>query len=292
MLPTELYQQVRQIRIRTRRLVDGAFAGEYMSVFKGRGMEFAEVREYIPGDDVRTIDWNVTARMGQPFVKQYMEERELTVMLLIDVSASGRFGSVARLKTEIAAELSAVLALSALRHNDKVGLILFSDRIEKFLPPQKGKNRALRIIREILSFKPQSRGTDIALALNYLQKVLPGRTVSFLLSDFVTGGFEGPLRRARHNHDIVPVSISDRRDFELPSLGLIALQDLETGETVLIDTGNAALCRQYQERQLAAQGRQRQLFGSLGIEAIEVRTDESLLNPLIRFFRRRESGRR
>jgi uncharacterized protein (DUF58 family) len=292
MLPTELYQQVRQIRIRTRRLVDGAFAGEYMSVFKGRGMEFAEVREYIPVDDVRTIDWNVTARMGQPFVKQYMEERELTVMLLIDVSASGRFGSVARLKTEIAAELSAVLALSALRHNDKVGLILFSDRIEKFLPPQKGKNRALRIIREILSFKPQSRGTDIALALNYLQKVLPGRTVSFLLSDFVTGGFEGPLRRARHNHDIVPVSISDRRDFELPSLGLIALQDLETGETVLIDTGNAALCRQYQERQLAAQGRQRQLFGSLGIEAIEVRTDESLLNPLIRFFRRRESGRR
>jgi uncharacterized protein (DUF58 family) len=292
MLPTELYQQVRQIRIRTRRLVDGAFAGEYMSVFKGRGMEFAEVREYIPGDDVRTIDWNVTARMGQPFVKQYMEERELTVMLLIDVSASGRFGSVARLKTEIAAELSAVLALSALRHNDKVGLILFSDRIEKFLPPQKGKNRALRIIREILSFKPQSRGTDIALALNYLQTVLPGRTVSFLLSDFVTGGFEGPLRRARHNHDIVPVSISDRRDFELPSLGLIALQDLETGETVLIDTGNAALCRQYQERQLAAQGRQRQLFGSLGIEAIEVRTDESLLNPLIRFFRRRESGRR
>jgi uncharacterized protein (DUF58 family) len=292
MLPTELYQQVRQIRIRTRRLVDGAFAGEYMSVFKGRGMEFAEVREYIPGDDVRTIDWNVTARMGQPFVKQYMEERELTVMLLIDVSASGLFGSVARLKTEIAAELSAVLALSALRHNDKVGLILFSDRIEKFLPPQKGKNRALRIIREILSFKPQSRGTDIALALNYLQKVLPGRTVSFLLSDFVTGGFEGPLRRARHNHDIVPVSISDRRDFELPSLGLIALQDLETGETVLIDTGNAALCRQYQERQLAAQGRQRQLFGSLGIEAIEVRTDESLLNPLIRFFRRRESGRR
>jgi uncharacterized protein (DUF58 family) len=255
-------------------------------------MEFAEVREYTPGDDVRTIDWNVTARMGQPFVKQYVEERELTVMLLIDVSASGRFGSVARLKTEIAAELSATLALSALRHNDKVGLILFSDRIEKFLPPQKGKNRALQIIREILSFQPRSSGTDIALALNYLQKVLPGHTVSFLLSDFLGTGFESPLRMARRRHDVVPVSISDRRDFELPPLGLIALQDLETGETVMIDSGDATVRRQYRERQQAVRDRQRRLFNSLGMDSIDVRTDEPLLNPLMRFFRRREGGRR
>src|SRR5918994_4690455 len=241
MLPAETFRQVQRIHIRTRRLVDGAFAGEYHSVFKGRGMEFAEVREYVPGDDVRTIDWNVTARLGHPYVKRYVEERELTVMLLVDLSASGQFGSVAKLKTEIATELCALLALSAIRNNDKVGLILFTDRIERFIPPQKGRNRALQVIREMLVFEPAGRRTDLGGALEYLHKASRRRSVTFLISDFLAQDYERPLRLVHKRHDVVPICIADPRERELPDLGLMMLRDLPTGEQALIDTGSAVV---------------------------------------------------
>ncbi len=288
MLSVEALRQIRRIHIRTRRLVDGVFAGEYHSVFKGRGMEFADVREYVPGDDVRTIDWNVTARSGHPFVKRHIEERELTVMLLVDLSASGRFGSAARLKTEIATEICALLALSAIRNNDKVGLVLFTDRIERFVPPQKGKHRALRVIREMLHFAPESPGTDLGLALEYLHRISRRRSVAFLLSDFLASGYEQGLRLARQRHDVIPICIFDRREAALPDLGLIALEDLETGEVVLVDSGSAAVREQYRERRAAAVAARRQLFRALAIDPIEVRTDQPYIQPLLRFFRRRE----
>jgi uncharacterized protein (DUF58 family) len=292
MLPSETFRQVRRIHIRTRRLVDGALAGEYHSLFKGRGMEFAEVREYVPGDDVRTIDWNVTARMGQPFVKQYVEERELTVMLLVDLSASGQFGSVTRLKSEIATELCAVLALSAIRNNDKVGLVLFTDRVERFIAPQKGRNRALRLIREMLLFEPEGRGTDIGHALEYLHQVCRRRSITFLISDFLASGYERPLRLIHKRHDVVPICIADQRERALPNLGLIMLRDLETGEYALVDTGSAAVRRAYQERRAAAALARQRLFRSLGLDLIDVDTCESYIHPLMRFFRLREKRRR
>jgi uncharacterized protein (DUF58 family) len=288
MLSVEALRQIRRIHIRTRRLVDGVFAGEYHSVFKGRGMEFADVREYVPGDDVRTIDWNVTARTGHAHVKRYVEERELTVMLLVDLSASGRFGSVARLKAEIATELCALLALSAIRNNDKVGLILFTDRIERFVPPQKGKNRALRVIREMLHVEPARRGTDLALALEYLHRISRRRSVAFLVSDFLASGYERGLRLARQRHDVIPICIFDRREAALPDLGLIALEDLETGEQILVDSGSAAVRERYREQRAAAVAVRQRLFRSLGVDPIEVRTDEPYVRPLLRFFRQRE----
>ncbi|MCZ6874545.1 MAG: DUF58 domain-containing protein [bacterium] len=291
MLPREIFKQVRQIHIRTSRLVNDVFAGQYHSAFKGQGMEFAEVREYVPGDDVRSIDWNVTARLGQPFIKRYVEERELTVMLLVDLSASGQFGSVRRLKTEIATELCAVLALSAITNNDKVGLILFTDRIEKFIPPQKGKHHVLRVIREVLFLQPQQRGTDVGLALEYLHSISRRHAVSFLISDFLARDYEKPLRIANRRHDIIPVSITDRREAELPRIGLLRLEDLESGACMVIDTGSAAVRQAYQQRQQAAVRQRRQLFQSLGIDAIEVRTDEPYIKPMMRFFRRRERRR-
>jgi uncharacterized protein (DUF58 family) len=292
MLPAETFRQVQRIHIRTRRLVDGALAGEYHSVFKGRGMEFAEVREYVPGDDVRTIDWNVTARMGHPFVKQYVEERELTVMLLVDLSASGQFGSVARFKSEVATELCAVLTLSAIRNNDKVGLILFTDRIERFIAPQKGRNRALRLIRELLVFEPAGRGTDLGQALEYLHKVRRRRSVTFLISDFLARDYERQLRLVHKRHDLVPICIADPREMELPNLGLIMLRDLETGEHVLVDSGSAAVRRAYREQRAAAALARQRLFRSLGLDVIDVNTRDSYMHPLMRFFRLREKRRR
>jgi uncharacterized protein (DUF58 family) len=291
MLAPELFKQVRQIHIRTRRLVNDVLGGEYHSAFKGRGMEFAEVRDYTPGDEVRTIDWNVTARRGQPYVKRYVEERELTVMLLVDLSASGQFGSVLRLKTDIATELCAVLALSAISNHDKVGLLLFTDQIEKFIPPQKGKHHVLRVIREVLYFQPQHRRTNIGLALEYLRHVGRRHTVSFLVSDFLAADYEMALRLARRRHDIVPISITDQRDMVLPRLGFITLQDLETGAYVLVDTHSATVRAQYQRRREATVARRRQLFQTLGMDAIEVRTDEPYIQPLMRFFRKRERRR-
>lgn len=291
MIPTELLKHVRQIHIRTRRLVNDVFAGEYHSAFKGHGMEFAEVREYAPGDDIRSIDWNVTARTGQPYVKQYVEERELTVMLLVDLSASGQFGTVGKLKTEIATELCAVLAMSAITNHDKVGLILFTDQIEQFIPPQKGKHHVLRVIREALYFQPQRRGTDLSLGLEYLHRVSRRRTVCFLVSDFLADGYETALRIAHRRHDIIPISITDQREHELPNLGFIQLRDLETGEIALVDTGSARVRRAYQQRRDDAVAARQRLFQTLGLDTIDVRTDEPYIAPLMRFFRQRERRR-
>src|SRR5919201_3618601 len=282
MVSPELFKRVRHVHIRTRRLVNNMFAGHYHSVFKGRGMEFDEVREYAPGDEVRTIDWNVTARRGQPYVKRYVEERELTVMLLVDLSASGQFGSVLRLKTEIATELCAVLAWSAIRNHDKVGLILFTDHIEKFLPPQKGRRHVLRVIREVLYFQPQGRRTEVGRALEYLHTISRRRTVSFLVSDFLASGYETPLRIAYRRHDIIPISITDRRELSLPRLGFLELQDLETGAHIVVDTASSAVREAYAQQRAAAVERRRQLFQTLGISAIEVRTDETYIHPLMR----------
>ncbi len=287
MLPRDVLQQVRRMQLRTSRLVDAALAGAYHSTFKGHGMEFDEVREYSPGDEVRTIDWNVTARRGQPYVKRYVEERELTVMLLVDLSASGQFGSVVRLKTEIATELCAVLAWSAIRNHDKVGLLLFTDQIEKFVPPQKGRRHVLRVIREVLSFQPQGRHTDIGRALEYLHRVSYRRTVSFLISDFLTSGYETPLRLVHRRHDLIPVSITDTREGQLPRVGLLALQDLETGARMVVDTSSAAVRQAYAQRRAMAVERRRQLFQALGIRTIELQTDAPYIQPLMRFFRQR-----
>lgn len=291
MLSRELFKQVRRIHLRTSRLVNDVFAGEYRSAFKGRGVEFAEVREYSPGDDIRAIDWNVTARLGQPYVKRYVEERELTVMLLVDLSASEQFGSVGRLKVDIATELCAVLALSAITNNDKVGLMLFTDQIEQFIPPQKGKRHVLRVIREVLTFRPVHRGTDIGLALEYLRKVSRRRAVSFLISDFLASQYDKPLRIANRRHDIIPISIADRREFDLPRVGFLTLQDLETGAYTLVDSSSTAVRRRYRQQRQSAVAQRRQLFRALGIDAIEVHTGEPYINPLMRFFRHRERRR-
>lgn len=288
MLPLDSLRQVQRIHIRTRRLVDGVFAGHYHSVFKGQGIEFAEVRDYVPGDDVRTIDWNVTARLGQPYVKRYVEERELTVMLLIDLSASGRFGSVARSKIDVALELASLLTLSATRHHDKVGMILFTDRIERFMAPKGGRNRALRIIRELLTIEPESRGTDIGSALDYLQRTIRKRTVTFLLSDFHGRNFEPELRLVHRRHDIIPICIRDPREQALPAVGLVRLEDMETGQPVIVDTGSPLVRREFMARQEAAQIERRQLFSNLGLDVVEVDSAASYINPLMRFFRQRE----
>ncbi len=288
MIPPEIFQQVRQIQIRTRRSVESIFAGGYHSVFKGRGMEFAEVREYVPGDDVRDIDWNATARRGQPYVKRQVEERELTVMLLVDLSASGRFGSVARIKAEVAVEICAVLAMSAITNNDKVGLILFSDRVERLVPAGRGKNRVLHVIRELLTSAPTGRGTDATLALQTLQRITRQRSVAFVISDFLDEGYEKALGLASQRHDLIPICISDRREYSLPDAGLVTLEDLETGEWVTLDTRDAKVRERYAEMRRDRDTYRQRLFRSLGLDSIDVLTDEPYDKPLMQFFRQRE----
>ncbi|MEZ5930838.1 MAG: DUF58 domain-containing protein [Alphaproteobacteria bacterium] len=287
-LALDTLRQVQRIHIRTRRLVDGVFAGHYHSVFKGQGIEFAEVRDYVPGDDVRTIDWNVTARLGQPYVKRHVEERELTVMLLIDLSASGRFGSGARSKLDIALEIASLLTLSATRHHDKVGMVLFTDRIERFMAPRGGRNRAMRLILELLTFEPEGRGTEIGKALDYLQRALRKRTVTFLLSDFHGDPFETELRLVRRRHDLIPICIRDPRETALPDVGLIRLEDMETGRPIMVDTGDAAVRREFEKRQNEARAARRRLFSSFGLDVVEVDSAASYIHPLLRFFRQRE----
>ncbi len=288
MLPTEILEQVRRMHIRTRRLVDGSFSGEYHSIFKGRGMEFSEVREYSPGDDVRTIDWNVTARVGRPFVKQYVEERELTVMLAVDCSASTRFTSVEHSKTVIANNVAAILAMSAISNNDKVGLILFTDKVEKFIPPKKGRSRAMYLLHELLSFRPENRGTDVGKAIEFLHQTTHRRSVSFIISDFRTGDFERPLRLASKRHDIIPVSIDDPREKDIPNVGLLEVQDLETGRTRLIDTANTDVRRVYGQQWEDSLASRRGLFYSLGMDSVELNTDQPYFPELLGFFRRRQ----
>ncbi len=290
MINPELFKKIKHIQIRTNHLVNEVLAGEYTSAFRGRGMEFEEVREYRPGDDVRLIDWNVTARrQNVPYVKQFREERELTVILLVDVSSSGEFGSCDRFKNEVAAELASILAYSAIKSNDKVGLIIFSDRVEEYLPPKKGRAHIWRVIRTILSFKPQRRGTSLSLPLEFLTRVARRRTVSFLISDFlVSEDFSKALSMAKRRHDIIAVSIIDPRELTLPRLGFIELEDAETGEPLLIDTYQTTSTQQFSllTKQMLAQ--RDRFFRTQEVDHIIIKSDQSFIEPLLRFFRLRE----
>ncbi|HVM62036.1 MAG TPA: DUF58 domain-containing protein [Verrucomicrobiae bacterium] len=291
MIPREIFKKVRQIEIRTNREVTDVLGGQYHSVFKGRGMEFEEVREYLPGDEVRSIDWNVTARFGHPFIKKFREERELTVMLVVDVSASGQFGSVRQTKNELAAELAAVLAFSAIRNNDKVGLIMFTDQIEKFVPPKKGRRHVLRVVREILAFQPQGRGTNLSLALDYLNRVQARRAVTFVVSDFQVNDEESvrkKLRVASKRHDVIALSLRDPREEELPAVGLVELRDAETGERALVDTFDRKVREEFAARARSRLDALRRLLRSASVDQVEIRSDADYVLPLIQFFNMRE----
>lgn len=315
MIPREILKKIRQIEIRTNRLVSETLAGQYHSVFKGQGMNFEEVREYQPGDEVRSIDWNVTARMNHPFVKKFVEERELTLMLMVDVSGSGLFGSRAQSKRELAAEIASVLAFSAIRNNDKVGLILFSDEVEKFIPPRKGRRHVLRVIREVLFFEPRRQGTDLNGALEFLLRVTPHKAIAVVVSDFIgsqavsADGGGGKLRsqmmlleslaqaayprlrQANRRHDVVAVQITDPFELELPALGRLVLQDAETGEIVEVNTGDQRKRTAFAERQARTQSEITKIFRSAGIDAIQLRTDQPYSVELARFFETREKRR-
>jgi uncharacterized protein (DUF58 family) len=288
MIPKEILEAVQAIEIRSRSLVNDVFAGEYHSVFKGRGMEFAEVREYQPGDDIRSIDWNVTARTGIAHVKKFSEEREQTVMFLVDASHSLDFGTVRRMKGELAAEIAAVLAFSAIRNNDKVGAIIFTDRIELYIPPKKGKKHVLRVIREMLFFRPEGRGTDVGAALEYLSRVVRRKAVVFLLSDFVSADYTRPLRVANRRHDLVAIPITDPAEDDLPAVGLLHLTDAETGQSMLVDSSDRAVRETFaQERRGFRESRER-VFRRYRVDTIDVRTDRPYADALVKFFRRRE----
>ena len=292
MIPKELTKKIRRIQIYTRKAVNDILAGGYESVFKGRGMEFDEVRAYQPGDDIRTIDWNVTARTGEPYVKRYVEERELTVIFLVDLSASGAFGSVDRMKNEIAAEFCALLAFSAIKNNDKVGLIVFTDCIEMFIPPKKGVSHVLRLIRELLYFSPRKTRTDINGALDYMGRVIRKRGVVFLVSDFLAADFAKSMRVLARRHDMIAVSVTDPRETSLPNVGLIELEDAETGESILVDTGNARIRELYANLGQERSARLTQLFGRMSVDYIGLHTDQDYVRDLVRFFKTREQRRR
>jgi uncharacterized protein (DUF58 family) len=315
MIPREILKKIRQIELRTNRIVTESLAGAYHSVFKGQGMNFDEVREYQPGDDVRAIDWNVTARMNHPFIKKFVEERELTLMLVVDVSGSGLFGSRGQSKRELAAEIASVLAFSAIRNNDKVGLILFSDEVEKFIPPRKGRSHVLRVIREVLFFEPKRRGTDLNGALEFLMRVQSHKAITVVISDFLgspastqrPGGASlrpqmllleslaqaafTKLRQANRKHDLVAVQISDPHELELPALGRLIFQDAETGEIVEVNTGDARKRAAFAERQAKSQADLARLFRRAGIDAMQLRTDEEYGSTLAKFFENREKRR-
>jgi uncharacterized protein (DUF58 family) len=314
MIPREILKKIRQIEIRTNRLVSETLAGQYHSVFKGQGMNFDEVREYQPGDEVRSIDWNVTARMNHPFIKKFVEERELTLMLVVDVSGSGLFGSRDQSKRELAAEIASVLAFSAIRNNDKVGLVLFSDTIEKFIPPRKGRQHVLRVIREVLFFEPRRRGTDLNGALEFLLRVTPHRAIAVVISDFIGSPAEtqsgsrrlrpqmmlldslarasfAMLRQANRRHDLVAVQIADPCELELPALGRLVFKDAETGEVIEVNTGDARKRQAFAERQRREQDELGRVLRSAGIDNIQVRTDQPYAVALARFFENRERRR-
>ncbi len=290
-LDAETIRKIRKIHITTNHLVDDIMTGEYHSAFKGLGMEFAEVREYQPGDDIRTIDWNVTARTGRPFVKSFQEERELTVMLLVDVSASGTFGTF-RTKNEVAAEIAATLSFSAIKNQDKVGLLLFTDRVEKYIPPRKGRGHVWRVIEEVLEYRPQYRGTNLSEPLEYINRVLRRKTICFLLSDFLASGFEKPLRVASRRHDLIAVTLTDPRETALPAVGFVEMVDAERGETLLVNTNDPATRRAYASKVQRQEEDRLKLFRSLGIDRIEIGTDRAYVDDIMRFFRLREKRRR
>jgi uncharacterized protein (DUF58 family) len=288
----EILKQVKRVELKTRGLVNAMFSGEYRSVFKGQGMEFAEVREYTPGDEVRAIDWNVTARMNRPFVKRYIEERELTIVLALDISGSERFGSVARFKSEIMTEFAAVVALAAVRNNDRVGLIFFTDRIEHVVPPRKGKRHVLRIVRDLLAFAPKGTRTDLRPALEYMQRTLRQHTIVFLVSDFQDEGYEHALKVLGRRHDVVAVTLNDPAEQTLPSVGLARMRDPETGEFLEIDTTDRRVRAAYAEHVSAELAVRRRVLRRAGVDEVELMTDGSVIEPLLKFFRTRETRAR
>ena len=284
----ELMQKIRSIQIKTSHMVTELMAGEYVSAFKGRGMEFNAVREYTPGDDVRLIDWNVTARMDQPFIKEYIEERELNVMLMVDVSSSGEFGSTGKFKNEISAEVASILAFAAIRNNDKIGLIVFSNKIEHYIPPKKGKAHVWNIIRTILNYQPEERLTDLNIPLEYLLKIQKRKCIAFLISDFQATNYETNLKLAKQKHDLVAISISDPREKDLPKIGLINLRDSESDETLLVDTNDREMTKLLTSYEREKRGKFKKLFRSVGVDTIEIDTAGSLVEPIIRYFKIRE----
>ncbi len=287
MLPEELIKRIRQIQIYTSRAVDASFAGQYESVFKGRGMQFDEVREYMPGDEIRTIDWNVTARTGRPFIKRFVEEREMTVLFAVDLSASGEFGTVSKLKNELAAEFCAVLAFAAAKNNDKVGLLIFTDRIELFIPPKKGSRHILRLIRELLGFTMPKRRTNIPLALDYIAKVVRKRATVFLVSDFIETGFQKPLSLLNKRHDVIAVPVRDRVEVAMPAVGLIEVQDAETGQIMLVDTSSRCFRTRYGEHSSRRINELTNTLRSANVDLIPIATDKPYINDLIQFFHMR-----
>ncbi len=288
MLTKELLKQVRQIEIKTKGLVNQVFSGEYHSVFKGRGMEFSEVREYQFGDDIRNIDWNVTARFGHPFIKIFEEERELTVILMVDLSGSLIFGTVEKTKQQVAAEISAILAFSAMKNNDKVGLILFTDKIEKFVPPRKGRKHVLRIIREVLSFEPEGKSTNLKSALEYMNNAIKKRSIVFLLSDFMDSGYDKILRVIGRRHDLIGIVLNDKREDEIPRMGLVKFTDAETGAERWLDTSDNKIQNKFKEIRQQNKAFRKSLFLSSRLDSIEVQTGENYIKPLVQFFRLRE----
>ncbi len=288
MIPKEVLRQIRRIQITTSRMVTNVFCGQYQSVFKGRGMEFDEVREYQPGDEIRSIDWNVTARMGHPYVKKFMEERELTVMLLLDLSGSSYFGTVNKLKRQIAAEICSVLAFSAIRNNDKAGLIVFTDKIEKFVPPKKGISHVLRIVIEALYFIPEGKKTNIPAALEYLNKVARRSTVTFIVSDFYDTGFEKPLSITNKRHDLVSITITDPKELDLPDIGIVQFDDPETQGAFSLDTSNGALRQEFRQNALKIIQERKKTFDRLAVDNVDIRCDIPYNRTLFKFFRMRE----
>ena len=286
--PREILKKIRRLELRTRRLVNSSFSGHYHSVFKGRGMNFEEVREYISGDDIRSIDWNVTARMNTPYVKKFTEERELTVMLLVDVSASGTFGSIELSKRELAAEVAAILAFSAINNRDKVGLLLFSEEVELFIAPKKGRLHTLRLIREMLYFQPRGRRTNLAAALEYLNNLISRRAVVFVISDFLAPDYSKPLTVTSRRHDLVAMPVIDPGEERLPNVGLITFEDAETGEQVEINTSSSGIREAFAAEEKRRRKNLDKLFGSRGVDVVPLATDEDYLIPLRAFFERRE----
>ena len=291
MSTSALLKKVRKIEIKTKGLSNHIFAGEYHTAFKGKGMAFSEVREYQPGDDIRSIDWNVTARYNSPFVKVFEEEREMTVMLLIDVSASGNFGTQAQFKRELATELAAILAFSAINNNDKVGVIFFTNKVEQFIPPKKGKSHILRIIREVLAFKPTGKGTDIAGALEYFSAVIKKRSICFILSDFMSNKFDRPLKIASKKHDLVALRIHDTREDNLPNVGLVPMQDAETEKMLFVDTSSKKVRDNFAKNRAQATEKLRKLLPASGVDLIDITTGTDYVKPLINFFKTRGKRR-
>jgi uncharacterized protein (DUF58 family) len=288
MIPKEIIRKIRRIQITTTRKVTDIFAGQYQSVFKGSGIEFDEVREYFPGDDIRSIDWNVTARMGHPYVKKFVEERQLTIMILLDVSLSCRFGTVNSIKSDLAAEVCSVIAFSAIQNNDKVGVLTFTDRVEKFIPPRKGVKHVLRVVREALYNKPSGYKTDINDVLEYLNRVTRRRTITFVISDFFAKDFKKTLSITNKRHDVIAVTITDPAELELPEAGVIKLHDAETGEPYVVDTSDPAVRRLFRKNSEQMIDRRKETFRSTKVDNIDIRTDKPYVEPLMQFFRMRE----